>query len=364
MAYAKGLKGVVAGETAISDVLGEAGRLCYRGVDIEHIVEREYAEVVWLVLFGDWPSAEQTKEMAVVLNGRLSAAELDILNALDVSLHPMQMLQVMIPLLSTEQSIPGMEPEAARGLGLIGKLPALVAAWRARETGQRLQIVEPTEMLVDYLTMFTGSRPSPEVVNVLKVIQLLQMEHSFNASTFAARVVASTLAPVESVLAAAVGSLFGRLHGGADEAALLDAIKAGDASHAAAFVDEVLAEPGGRLMGIGHREYRVIDPRAVVLKPLAKSLCVEGEPLRIYGILEAIEQACNARMAARGKSVWANVDFYKGPAYMAMGIPGHYFTAMFAMSRAVGWLAHFMEQREDNRIYRPKAIYTGKAASL
>jgi citrate synthase len=160
------------------------------------------------------------------------------------------------------------------------------------------------------------------------------------------------------VLSAAIGALFGILHGGADEAALNDAKRVGCPDQAGAFVEKLLAGKD-KLMGMGHREYRVIDPRSKILKPLAEKLCVGTEFENNFRTLCALEKEFNLSMKAKGKEVWANLEFYKGAVFEAIGIPAHYFTSMFAMARAVGWLAHFIESRQDNRLIRPKVEYVG-----
>ncbi len=192
--------------------------------------------------------------------------------------------------------------------------------------------------------------------------QILQIEHSFNASTFVARATASTLAPVENALSAAFGTLHGRLHGAADAAALETADQVGRPECAAAFVDECLANKI-KVMGMGHREYRVLDPRARHLKTLAESLCSGTEHEVTYQTLVAIEARFTERMAADGKSLYANLEFYKGVIYRTLGLPDRFFTATFALARVFGYLAHFIESREDNRLVRPKAHYIGPAIS-
>jgi citrate synthase len=208
--------------------------------------------------------------------------------------------------------------------------------------------------------MFLAQDANPDYVRYLEQLQILQLEHSFNAGTFTCRVTASTLAPVESALSSAVGALYGKLHGGADEAALNEAIKVGDPSRAKAYVQDLLANKG-RLMGMGHREYKKLDPRAALLKPMAQVLCAGTQYENVFLTLKEIEKEFNAEMQKKGKEVWANLEFYKGPVNLALGIPASYFTAGFAMSRSVGWLAHFLESRKDNRIMRPSALYVGKA---
>lgn len=361
--YSRGLEGVVAGETAISNVEGDIGRLGYRGYAIEELVEQDYESVMWLVLTGELPTGAEKEQLSRFLaeHGALTGDDIARLQSLDPRTHPMRVLQGMIPLLSPFDGEPfdALTEEGTVGLAIVARLPTLIAAWHGRCERNGIPAYDPDQAhLANFLTMFNGAPPGDEQLDVLRTVQILQMEHSFNAGTFTGRVVASTLAPVDSVLSAAAGALFGRLHGGADEAALNDAKRVGSPDKAEAFVDELLASKG-RLMGMGHREYRQVDPRAVILKPIAEALC-RGTPQQpLFETLARIEATFGARMAEQGKDVWANLEFYKGPVYEALGIPPAYFTATFAMSRAVGWLAHFIESRTDNRIIRPKAAYVG-----
>ncbi|MBD3646235.1 MAG: citrate/2-methylcitrate synthase, partial [Pseudomonadales bacterium] len=231
MEYSKGLEGVIAGETAISNVEGDIGRLSYRGYSIEELIGLDYVAVMWLVMFGEIPGAEEHArlEKFLALHGDLYETESAMLERMPAGLHPMLMLQSMIPLISTQEgSFEDMSDEGSRGLKIIARLPALVATYyRLTASGDKPVFDPGLSHLENFLTMFTGRLVPKEHAEILGVVQILQMEHSFNASTFVARCVASTLAPVESVLSAATGSLFGILHGGADEAALNDAKKAG-----------------------------------------------------------------------------------------------------------------------------------------
>ncbi len=363
MGYSRGLEGVIADQTAISDVEGDIGRLSYRGYAIEELVDLDYATVMWLVLFGELPAPDEQAllERWLAANGSLPASDLALLETLSPNLHPMRMLQGMIPLMDTNDcpSFPGLTNEGAAGLRIIARLPALIASFNGlTNRGAVPGFDSEADYLANFLTMYTGQVPTPEHLAVFKTVQILQMEHSFNAGTFTGRVVASTLAPVEAVLGSAVGALAGPLHGGADEAALIDAKQVGSPQAAAAYIHDLLARKG-KLMGMGHREYRRVDPRAAILKPLAAHLCAGTQHEQVFNTLVALETEFNAAMAAKGKEVWANLEFYKGPVYEALGIPANYFTAAFAMSRAVGWLSHFIESRADNRIIRPKAAYVG-----
>lgn len=357
MSYSKGLEGVVVGETAICHVEGELGRLSYRGIDIRELVKRDYVDVAALVLFGDEARSLQLRKQfsGVVLSQRERAC----LAAVGTEKHPMRMLQAMVPLLDEPKVETGLEAEIDHGLRIIGKLPALIATYRQQQLGCADPVSSASvDVLENYLTMFTGVKPTAEALSVFRTVQILQLEHSYNAGTFSGLVAASTLAPVDSVISGSIGALFGKLHGGADEAALNDAKSVGSPAAAAAFIDKLLAKKG-KLMGMGHREYRRLDPRAAILKPLAAKLCAGTAEEDIYLTLEALEVAFNHRMQQKGREVWANLEFYKGPVYETIGIPAHFFTATFALSRAVGWLAHFIESRKDNRIIRPKAEYVG-----
>ena len=345
--YAKGLEGVIAGETAISNVEGDFGRLTYRGVPIEALIELDYEAVAWLVLFGTEPDAAEQAALKEFLNEEsvLAGSDRVLLTSMSTDLHAMQVLQAALPaLVATPRTdrLRELDEEARRGLALVSKLPSLVAGYHRLSLENALpEHVPGGSSLGNFLTQFTGSAPSDASVAALTRTQILQIEHSFNAGTFAARVVSSTLAPVEAVLCAGVGALAGQLHGGADEAALREAQKVGNAAAAPTYVTDLLARKG-KLMGMGHREYRKVDPRAKLLKPMA------------------VEAAFAGAMAKRGKELWANVEFYKGAVFKALGIPEEYFTALFAMARSIGWLAHFIESREDNRIIRPKALYVGR----
>lgn len=365
--FSKGLEGVVVDQTSISNVEGDIGRLSYRGYPIEQLVTLSFARVVWLVLFGELATTAQEDKLDnfLQINGAVGTNELDTLTSLPRSLHSMRMLQAMIPILDTTpigpQELPFTNPEGYRGLAVVAKIPTLLAAFHRL---QQNDVIPPynggKKYLDNFLYMFHSQDISAEHVRCLEMLQILQLEHSFNAGTFTCRVTASTLAPVESALSSAVGALYGKLHGGADEAALNEAIKVGSPENARAYVLDLLANKG-RLMGMGHREYKKLDPRAAILKPMAEKLCKGTEFENVFLTLKEIEKEFNAEMQKKGKEVWANLEFYKGPVNLAIGIPASYFTAGFAMARSVGWLAHFLESREDNKIMRPSALYTGPA---
>lgn len=363
MSYAKGLEGVVVDETKVSNVEGEIGRLTYRGYPIEALVSQDYVTVMWLVLFGDLPSDGQrlSLETYLSLHGALSDSDVNLLRSLQSTLHPMAMLQGMIPLLQmSDVNFSSLDSDTSRGLQIVAKIPTLIAYYHRIQEGLPLIEFRPEmSYLESFLMMFNGQAAEEQSIEVLKVAQILQLEHSFNAGTFASKCVSSTLASINAVMAAGVGALSGELHGGADEAAVMAAREAASPENAKAFVSKLLARKG-KLMGMGHREYKVVDPRALILKPMAESLCKGTPAENLYETLQALEIEFNAEMQARGKDLWANVEYYKGAVFVALGIPADNFTALFAMARSVGWLAHFIEDRQDNRIFRPKAEYTGQ----
>jgi citrate synthase len=364
--YSSDLAGIVVGETTISDVQGDIGLLSYRGIEISDLVGVPFLHVVWMVLFGEWPNEQQKSRLKAFMcrHTRLSHAEINLLQQVSRDLHPMLMLQGLVPLLTLppEETL-DVGQDAEHGLFLAAKISALIAAhYRLAQSKVVLQPVPGQLFHENFLTMFHGTAPTQEQRRMLDAAQILQMEHSFNCGTFAGRVCASSLAPIQSCISASIGTLFGRLHGGADQAALEMAIEIGSPDKAAAYVKDCLAKKK-KIMGMGHREYRTVDPRARILKPMAVELCQDEESKNLLATLVAVEEACQHEFAATGKEIWANVEFYKGAVFHSLGIPTHYFTAMFAMSRVYGYIAHFLEFQRDSRLIRPRARYTGPAVT-
>ncbi len=361
--FSSDLAGIVVGETAISDVQGTAGTLSYRGVDIAELVDKPFLQVAWLILFGAWPDEQEEQQLAQFMNyqGQLTPREIRLMHQVSRKLHPMLMLQGILPLLDLpDNSSLGLDQSAEHGLALAAKIPSLIAAhYRLGLDKEPISGSADKSLHENFLTMFNGTPPTADQIRILDAAQILQMEHSFNAGTFAGRECASTLAPIQSVISASVGTLFGKLHGGADQAALEMAIAIGDASRAQAYVEDALANKV-KIMGMGHREYRTVDPRARILKPMAIAQCQTGESKRLLATLVAVESACQRAFADRGKEIWANVEFYKGAVFHSLGVPSHYFTAMFAMARVYGYIAHFLEFSQNSRLIRPRAQYCGK----
>lgn len=354
MNISRGLEGVVVDTTRISLVDGVNGVLSYRGSNVDNLVGKPFGHVASLVVDGECSAALSESLHAAC---SLSERETDLICALPESTHPMHVLQGITPLLDATERF-AERGEAAQGFAIAAKLPTILATFLLRRRPDASSVADPAERFLRQIDA-ADSAIGREAYNVT---QILQIEHSFNASSFVARATASTLAPVENALSAAFGTLHGRLHGGADAAALETADQVGRPEHAAAFVDDCLAHKV-KVMGMGHREYRVLDPRARYLKTLAESLCSGTEHEVTYRTLVAIEARFTERMAEKGKSLYANLEFYKGVIYRTLGLPSRFFTANFALARVFGYLAHFIESREDNRLIRPTAHYVGPAVA-
>jgi citrate synthase len=362
----KGLEGVVVDSTSISLVDGDAGRLYYRGMPIEKLVKYPFAAVAHLVVFGDLPDPARLLEFEDFLwsAGRLPAdlaATLEKLGQLGG--HPMATLQAAMPLMAyaPPAEVFGRTDDEQEALVVAARLPTAHAMLVALRAGRTPTAYPETRRYGErFLQLVHDRRPSEKEVRILEQTQILQIDHSFNASTFTARVVTSTLAPPASALAAAMGSLYGPLHGAADQGALEMAQEVGNPERAADFVAECLAK-GRLVMGMGHREYRVVDPRSKIVKVLAEEIASTSEAKRLIETLKAVDEAFVAQTAHKKRSLRANLEFYKGVVYLALGLPKEFFTATFAAARIFGWSAHIVEQRKDNRIVRPSANYIGPA---
>lgn len=359
----KGLEGVVADATSVSDVDGQAGRLYYRGYTVESLTKYTFADVAHLIVFGELPDAARRAQFEEYLwqAGQLPQVIVNLLADLaKTPAHPMEILQAAGPLLAIEPPVGklGRTPEEEEGLVFAARLPAAIALILATRQ-QRAFAYSPSRRFGErYLHMLTGVKPVEDAVNVFEQTQILQLDHSFNASTFTARVITSTLAPPASALAGALGALYGPLHGRADQAALEMAEGIGSPSNARAYVTDCVANKK-LVMGMGHREYRVVDPRAKIIKQLADRIASSAEHRRLFDTLVEVEKEFVEQTSAKSRALRANLEFYKGVVYLALGIPKDYFTASFAAARVFGWLAHVVEQRKDNRIIRPSAQYIG-----
>ncbi len=357
----RGLTDIYVDTTEISLVNGNEGKLIYRGYPIETLVHQPFLKVAYLLLQGVWPEDQELLEFTKIfkLSGTLSRSDIHIINALPTNLHPIRVLQGLVPLFEERQQ----DSVEEQGINLIAKIHMALAAYYRKSKDLPILDAQPDlDLLDNFFYCFHGRQPSSDESNIFRVTQIIQMEHGFNASTFVTRSVASTLASIPAAIAAGIGTLSGSLHGGADEAALRMAKDIPHISEVDPYIRRNLANKQ-KIMGMGHRVYRVVDPRANILKPLARNLC-SGSPFeQDFLILEEVERVMESLMKAKGKAIKANVEFYKGAVLQALGFPMEYFTSLFACARIFGYVAHFLESRKDNKLVRPKAYYIGQRPS-
>lgn len=353
-----GLAGVTAGRTAISTVGKEAKGLTYRGYPIEVLAaQASFEEVAYLLLYGQLPSKAQLKEYQEQLHSLrpLPEALKPVLEALPDNSHPMDVMRTGCSALGC------LEPEAAReqqqdiANRLLALFPAMLLYWyQFHHRGTRIDTGTEEESLAGhFLKLLHGDAPDGISQRALDISLTLYAEHEFAASTFAARVTASTLSDFYSAVTAAIGTLRGPLHGGANEAAmaLLDRFQTPDEAEQGILAALAKKE---KIMGFGHRVYKEADPRNAIIKDWCRQLAARTGDSRLFSIAERIEAVMK-----REKGLFPNLDFYIAPAYRFLGIPVHLYTPIFVCSRVTGWAAHIMEQRADNRLIRPTAEYIG-----
>lgn len=361
--FSPGLAGVIAGKSSVGLVNGTDGILLYRGYKVEDLAEHcTYEEVAHLLLKGKLPNATELAAFDAELKARRAVPEgiLTILRALPKSTHPMAALQAAVAALSGFYPAPDASDRAASWEGILrltASMPTIVAAYH--RIRQDLPVVAPDlsqGMAGDFLTMLNGEKPTEAAARLFDVCLVLHAEHGFNASTFTGRVVGSSLADIYASMSGAVGSLSGPLHGGANEEVLVQLKEIPDAEAAPAWFDHMI-ETKQKVMGLGHRVYKVKDPRAGILQRMAADLFSTEGSTPLYDIAHAIEKRAAEKVGPKG--VWPNVDFYSGLVYQKLGLTVDLFTPIFAIARIAGWSAHWLEQMEDNRIYRPDCIYSG-----
>jgi citrate synthase len=360
--FKAGLEDVVVSTSEICFIDGREGRLLYRGFDVNDLVEHStFEEVVYLLWHGALPTRKElethTKALAASATRRLPPKLVDMLRLLPRRTTPMEVLRTGVSALSAfdpESADNSREASLRKALRLTAQLPSLVAAWERIRRGRPLIAPNPRlNLAANFLTMLTGKTPSPLAVKTFDVALILHADHEFNASTFAARVTAATLSDMHSAVTSAIGALKGPLHGGANEQVMLMVDKIKSPAKADGWIRKALAEKA-RVMGFGHRVYRVEDPRAKHLRRLATELGQQAGNTAYVDILNTV-----ARVVSEEKGIFPNVDLYSGAAYTIMGIPTDQFTPVFAMSRVAGWTAHVLEQHANNRLIRPRAEYTG-----
>ncbi len=362
--YSKGLEGVIADETTICRIDGQKGKLYYRGYSIEELARKsDYEEVTYLLLYEELPTARQLAEWRARMRASrdIAPAIREIVRGFPPNAHPMQLLQSVIAYLSSyvEHRIwHSATCNCRQTLHQVVQTASVVATYQRFREGR--EYVPPRMDLshgANFLTMMRGTEPEEYEGRIMDTCLVLHAEHEFNASTFTARVVASTLSTCYCSISAAIGALFGFLHGGANEKVMEMVEEIGSKDRVGAWLDKAIAEKK-KIMGMGHREYKVKDPRSYIMEEFLRELSEKKGDGRYYEILKEIEKQFRAKMG--DKPVYPNVDFFSGAVYSLLGIPKILFTPVFTMARTAGWLAHILEQREHgNRIYRPESLYRG-----
>ena len=363
--YAKGLEGVIAAESAICKIDGENGKLYYLGYSIQDLVEHcDFEEVTYLLLYGDLPKKAKLDSFRERMrSGRHITEPIRsmIWNFPERS-HPMELLQSVIAYLSghVDHVIEHNAYCNCRDtLHQVAQLGTVIATlYRFRSGKDYLAPRDDLSHGANFLYMLRGEEPDPLEGEIMDKALILHAEHSLNASTFTARVVASTMSTCYCSISAAIGALFGSLHGGANERVMQMVDEIGSKDKVEVWVNNAL-DNKQKIMGMGHRVYRAKDPRAIVIEDYLKRLSEKNGDTTYYDILKEIERVFRERMEEKGKPIYPNVDFFSGAVYRVLGIPTVLFTPIFAMARVAGWLSHILEQRSDNRIFRPKAAYVG-----
>ncbi len=360
-----GLAGVTVADTALSKVDGEIGRLTFRGYDISELgTNATYEEVVYLLWHGNLPNRTQFEAFKAALKAKraLPSAVLNTMKNFPHEAHPMAVLRTVVSGLGLiDPTADDITPDGARkkALMLTAVFPTIIAAWeRIRNNQEAIPPRNDYDHAANFLYMLNGQEPNPDAVKALDGYLVMLADHDFNASTFACRVTTGTLADMYSAITSGLGALKGAAHGGANQKAMEQFIDAAQRGDIEAWFNESFAS-GKRVMGIGHREYKVEDPRAGLFRPMAEKLAQSSGQGQWYQVATTIEKLARAHPYFIERNLHANVDYYSAVALYMIGIPVDQFTCIFAMSRIAGWTAHVMEQLTNNRLIRPQANYTG-----
>jgi citrate synthase len=367
--FRPGLADVPAAESAISFIDGKRARLEYRGIAVETLAREScFEETAWLLLKGELPTQRELADFDDQLRHRrrVKYRLIDLIKCLPETGHPMDALQASVAAMGMyypSRDVTNPETCWLSVVRLMAKLPTVVAAFhRLRHGDEPIKPRDDLDHAANFYYMLFDKEPSPAIRKVLDACLILHAEHTMNASTFSARVTGSTLANPYTVISSAIGTLTGPLHGGANEEVLMMLRDVKSVEDVKPWLDRKLAaDPKFKIMGMGHRVYKVKDPRATVLQELAERAFAETSRPRMYDIAVELERvAASAEYEYAKKGVFPNVDFYSGIVYEALGIPRDLFTPIFAIARVAGWLSHWLEQLKNNRIYRPEQIYIGK----
>jgi len=360
---AKGLEGIVANSTTLSDVRGEYGILIYAGYNINELAGKvSYEEVVYLLWHGELPNKAQLEALHQELGSQreLPQGVIDFLKSAPKDANPMDVIRTGVSMLGLYDKVPTGEIDPVknrhRAVSLTAKVGVIAAYYHRARLGKDLPPVR-TDLgeAAHFLYLLNGEVPTAEAAKTLDVAYVLHADHGMNASTFSARVTIATLSDIYSAVTSAIGTLKGPLHGGANEGVIHMLQEIGDETKVDGWVETALATKK-KVMGIGHRVYKTLDPRAPHLRSMAVQLCEqlgEGKWIRMS---ERIAELMKER-----KGLNANVDFYSATVYYSLGLPTDMFTPIFAIARTSGWTAHILEQLVDNRLYRPLSEYVGPA---
>ncbi|NHX36707.1 MULTISPECIES: citrate synthase [Halolamina] len=365
----KGLEGVVVGESQLSYINGDEGRLIYRGHEIETLAEHAtYEEVLYLLWHGSLPTESELAEFTATM-AEERAVDDEVLGTLaDLAAAdeaPMAALRTAVSMLSASDPEPDAAPDdqaatLRQGRRITAKVPTILAAYqRLRDGEEPLSPKEDLSHAGNFLYMLTGEEPDDVAEETLDMALILHADHGLNASTFASMVIASTLADTYAAVTGGVGALSGPLHGGANQDVMETLLEVDDSSKDPVQWVKDAIDDGRKIPGFGHRVYNVKDPRAVILEEKSRDLGDASGERKWYDHANEIEQYLVEEAGFAEKGLAPNVDFYSGTVYYQLGIPVDMFTPIFAMSRVGGWVAHVIEQLGDNRIFRPRAKYTG-----
>ena len=365
-----GLRGIEVADTKISNIDGEKGKLIYRGFDILDLTKNStFEETAYLLLYDKLPTKQELNEF----NGKLVEARY-IPKQMQKNMEnwrgdadPMDMLQAFVSALAGyyDEEFSNKDASYEKAINLIAKVPTIIASWHRIRNG--LEIIDPESSLshaANFLYMMSGEKPDPEVEKIFDVCLILHADHTFNASTFTARQVASTRAHMYSASSAAIGALSGELHGGANTEVMKMLLEISEIDKVESWIREKLTQ-GEKVMGMGHAVYKTYDPRAQVLKELSRKLAAKSNE-KWFDMTEKIETSTIAEMKLqKNKDIYPNVDLYSASIYYMLKIPVDLNTPIFAISRVAGWAAHIIEEKfaeaaPKTALYRPKAVYVGK----
>ena len=365
-----GLRGIEVADTKISNIDGEKGKLIYRGFDVLDLTKNStFEETAYLLLYDKLPTKQELNEFnAKLIEARYIPKQMQKNMAnWRGDADPMDMLQAFVSALAGyyDEEFSSKDASYEKAINLIAKVPTIIASWQRIRNG--LEIIDPDSSLshaANFLYMMSGEKPDSEVERIFDVCLILHADHTFNASTFTARQVASTRAHMYSASSAAIGALSGELHGGANTEVMKMLLEILDVDKVESWIKEKLTQ-GEKIMGMGHAVYKTYDPRAQVLKELSRKLADKSKE-KWFEMTEKIETSTIAEMKLqKGKDIYPNVDLYSASIYYMLKIPVDLNTPIFAISRVAGWAAHIIEEKfaeaaPKTALYRPKAVYVGK----